>query len=79
MVCTGRSGLCSWSSLNAALFGLAGRPWTEGAKRLLSAGFIDAANHDAIARQWHFGHLIANAGMHDGNLSFWPGLQVAPA
>lgn len=75
----GRSGLCSWSSVNAALFGLAGRPWTEGAKRLLSAGLIDAANHDAIARQWHFGQLIANTDMHDGNLSFRPGLQVAPA
>ncbi|MFZ6772125.1 hypothetical protein ACO0LB_05340 [Undibacterium sp. SXout7W] len=27
----------------------------------------------------HFGRLIANTGMHDGNLAFLPGLSLAPA
>lgn len=75
----GRSSLCSWAALNAGLVGLAGRPWTEGAARLQAAGFLDAAGADTIARLWHFGQLIANTDMHDGNLSFQPGLRVAPA
>ena len=36
---------------------------------------------DAIARLWHFGQLIGNTDMHDGNLSFTPierGLALAP-
>jgi hypothetical protein len=28
---------------------------------------------------WHFGKLIANTDMHEGNLSFRPGLALAPA
>jgi hypothetical protein len=74
----GRSPVCSWAALNLAFFGLAGRPWTEGAAALRAAGWIDADTHDAIARIWHFGRLIANTDMHDGNLSFRPGLRLAP-
>ena len=77
----GRSALCSWASLNDAMFGLAGRPWTEAARRLRERGWIDAATEDAIARSWHFGQLIGNTDMHDGNLSFTPvegGLALAP-
>jgi len=77
----GRSALCSWASLNDALFGLAGRPWTEGSRRLRERGWIDAATEDAIALLWHFGQLIGNTDMHDGNLSFIPidgGLALAP-
>jgi hypothetical protein len=77
----GRSALCSWASINDALFGLAGRPWTEAARRLRERGWIDAATEDAIARLWHFGQLIGNTDMHDGNLSFTPverGLALAP-
>ncbi len=77
----GRSALCSWASLNDALFGLAGRPWTEAARRLRERGWIDAATDDAIARLWCFGQLIGNTDMHDGNLSFTPvegGLALAP-
>ena len=77
----GRSALCSWASLNDALFGLASRPWTEAARRLRERGWIDAATEDAIARLWYFGQLIGNTDMHDGNLSFTPitgGLALAP-
>jgi len=77
----GRSALCAWASLNDALFGLAGRPWTEAARRLRERGWIDAATDDAIARLWCFGQLIGNTDMHDGNLSFTPaegGLALAP-
>ena len=75
----GRSALCSWAALNAGLFGQAGKPWTSAATALRGAGLIDAATQDAMARLWHFGQLIGNTDMHDGNLSFCPGLQLAPA
>jgi hypothetical protein len=75
----GRSPLCSWFALNAAFFGLAGRPWTEGAAALRQAGWLDDETQQAIQRIWHFGRLIANTDMHDGNLSFRPGLRLAPA
>jgi hypothetical protein len=76
----GRSALCSWSAINHAFFGLAGRPWTEGAALLFGRGLIDADTRDAILRLWHFGQLIGNTDMHDGNLSFVPapGLRLAP-
>lgn len=78
----GRSALCSWAAVNHAWFGLAGAPWTEGAARLCDTGLIDEDTRRAICRQWHFGQLIANTDMHDGNLSFVPGpegrLQLAP-
>jgi len=82
----GRSALCSWAAFNNAWFGLAGRPWTEGAARLLDRGLIDRDTAKAINRLWHFGQLIGNSDMHDGNLSFRPqgsaaraSLMLAPA
>ena len=48
---------------------------------------IDDQTQHAITRLMHFGRLIANTDMHDGNLSFQPqpgsgqrqaGLQLAP-
>jgi hypothetical protein len=66
----GRSALCSWAAFNHGWFGLAGRPWTEGAARLLERGLIDGDTVQAISRLWHFGQLIGNTDMHDGNLSF---------
>jgi hypothetical protein len=82
----GRSGLCSWAALNYGWFGLAGRPWTEGAAMLLERGLIDRDTAQAINRLWHFGQLIGNTDMHDGNLSFEPrvsatttSLVLAPA
>ena len=77
----GRSPLCSWAAVNNDWFGLSGRPWTEGAAHLRERGLIDAETRDAVARLWHFGQLIANTDMHDGNLSFLPGapgLRPAP-
>ncbi|MGH8210740.1 MAG: type II toxin-antitoxin system HipA family toxin YjjJ [Steroidobacteraceae bacterium] len=68
----GRSALCSWAAFNYAWFGLAGRPWTEGGARLLERGLIDVDISHAITRLWHFGQLIGNTDMHDGNLSFRP-------
>ena len=74
----GRSPVCSWAALNAALCGLAGRPWPDGGGALFKQGFIDAGCLAAVQRIWLFGQLIANTDMHDGNLSFRPGLQLAP-
>lgn len=74
----GRSPVCSWSALNAALFGFAGKPWPEGGAALLRQGLIDTECLAALQRLWLFGQLIANTDMHDGNLSFRPGLQPAP-
>ena len=75
----GRSAVCSWSAINAALFGLAGRPWTDGAAALAEAGLLAPEAAAAIGIIWHFGRLIANTDMHDGNLAFRPGLQGAPS
>ena len=77
----GRSALCSWAALNNALFGMAGRPWSDAADRLFERGWLDAATREAMLRIWYFGQLIGNTDMHDGNLSFLPGtstLQLAP-
>ncbi len=73
----GRSALCSWAAFNCAWFGLAGRPWTEGGARLLERGLIDRDTSNAIARLWHFGQLIGNSDMHDGNLSFRPRVSAS--
>lgn len=82
----GRSGVTSWASLNGAMFGLAGAPWVEAARRLGARGWLSADDVRLTALLWHFGHLIGNNDMHDGNLSFQPraadgrpGLQLAPA
>lgn len=82
----GRSPLCSWSAINYSWFGLSGRPWTEGAAKLRERKLIDEHATRAITRLWHFGHLIGNTDMHDGNLSFEPrsaagatALKLAPA
>ena len=82
----GRSALCSWAAFNHSWFGLGGRPWTEGAVKLLDRELIDRDTAQAITRLWHFGQLIGNTDMHDGNLSFRPGaagtaprLLLAPA
>jgi len=82
----GRSALCSWAAFNYGWFGLAGRPWTEAAEKLLDRGLIDRDTAQAVNRLWHFGQLIGNTDMHDGNLSFRPSgsaemssLVLAPA
>lgn len=74
----GRSAVCSWAALNGALFGLARKPWTEGAAALRQRGLVSAGTEAAVQRIWLFGQLIANTDMHDGNLAFRPGLSLAP-
>ena len=82
----GRSGVTSWSSLNAALFGLAGAPWTDVSRQVAGRGWLSDSDAQHISLLWHFGQLIANTDMHDGNLSFQPnaqdgqaGLRLSPA
>lgn len=75
----GRSPVCSWAALNGAFFGLGGKPWTMAALALRDRGFLDEAGRESIELLWHFGQLIANSDMHEGNLSFLPGLRMAPA
>jgi len=53
-------------------------PWTAAAQALAANGWIDADTRAKIERLWHFGKLIANSDMHEGNLSFRPGLAIAP-
>lgn len=75
----GRSPVCSWGALNAGVVGASPGPWTAGAKALAAHGWIDAVTRARIELLWHFGKLIANSDMHEGNLSFRPGLVLAPA
>lgn len=82
----GRSGVASWASVNGALFGLAGAPWTEAARQLAARAWLSADDARLTALLWHFGQLIGNNDMHDGNLSFRPGtlggraaFRLAPA
>jgi hypothetical protein len=74
----GRSPLCSWAALNGALVGLGGKPWPVGAAALQALGLIESDTVQQIQTLWLFGQLIANTDMHDGNLSFEPGLRLAP-
>jgi hypothetical protein len=78
----GRLPMCSWAALNNTWFGLARRPWPQGIARLRGEGLVADAARDAVERLWHFGELIANTDMHDGNLSFMPRegqLELAPS
>jgi hypothetical protein len=67
---TGRSGVVSWASLDGAFFGTAGRPWSEAGQRLAARGWLQAEQAQQLTCLWHFGQLIANTDMHDGNLAF---------
>jgi hypothetical protein len=75
----GRSGVCTWAAMNAALYGMTGN-WLEAAERLQADGLLDVQNAKATGLIWHFGRLIANSDMHDGNLAFraGPTLALAP-
>lgn len=75
----GRSPLCSWAALNAGVVGAGPGPWTAAARALAKHGWIDTTTRERIELLWHFGKLIANTDMHEGNLSFRPGLALAPA
>lgn len=75
---SGRSPVCTWAALNSGLFGLPSPAWLSGAQALKARGWLSVQTQEAIARVWQFGQLIANTDMHDGNLAFRPGLQLAP-
>jgi hypothetical protein len=74
----GRSPVCSWAALNAGLLGLSTRAWSVGATALRTRGWLSDEAERAIATLWEFGQMIANTDMHEGNLSFRPGLRLAP-
>lgn len=74
----GRKGVCSWAAMNSALFGLTG-PWPDGADIMQARNVISSDTCTHIHLLWHFGSLIANTDMHDGNLAFLPDMTLAPA
>jgi len=74
----GRSPVCTWAALDAALFGMAGQGWNKAAARMRADRYIEAGTCAAINRLWHFGRLIANNDMHEGNLAFVPGAEGKP-
>jgi hypothetical protein len=45
---------------------------------MLSGRYISADTQQRINRLWHFGRLIANSDMHEGNLAFVPGAEGGP-
>lgn len=75
----GRTPLCSLASINGALLGKGGVSWSVVAEALHRNHWLSAAAVGQIRCLWWFGRLIANTDMHEGNLSFHPGLAVAPA
>lgn len=74
----GRLPLCSLGALNGALLGMSGATWPVIAEALHRHGWLPADDVSRIRLLWWFGRLIANADMHEGNLSFSPGLSLAP-
>jgi hypothetical protein len=74
----GRSAVCTLASLNRALIGMGGAPWPRVANALHRGGWLSGEDAERIARVWWFGRLIANTDMHEGNLAFRPGLELAP-
>ena len=74
----GRRPLCSLASINGALLGKAGASWPALAGALHRNGWLAADAIKTITVIWWFGRLIANTDMHEGNLSFHPGLTLAP-
>jgi len=81
----GRSGLLSLHALNAALLGANPTDWPVTVAKLDALGLLAPAAVETVSLMWHFGTLIANVDMHEGNLSFVPaaaneaGLRIAPA
>ena len=73
----GRSGMLSLTAINAALLGASAGPWPVTAAKLGPLGLLDESALETIARLWHFGRLIGNTDMHEGNLSFMPPLAGA--
>lgn len=81
----GRSPLCSWLALGAAMLGDTTAAWPDVGLSLAKQGLLQQDGEQplrTLALLWHFGKFIQNTDMHPGNLSFRPvagRLQVAPA
>lgn len=75
----GRMPLCSLASLSGALVGKAGVSWPVVVEALQRNRWLSSEVLNQVKRLWWFGKLIANTDMHEGNLSFHPGLTLAPA
>lgn len=73
----GRSPACTLSSIHAALIGKH-TDWLHTARILHASGWLADKDVVRITLVWWFGKLIANTDMHDGNLAFRPGLELAP-
>ena len=74
----GRRPLCSAGSLNAGLVGALDLSWPGIAGALRARRWLTEQELERVSRLWWFGRLIANGDMHEGNLSFHPGLALAP-
>lgn len=68
---TGRRGLVSLRSMDAAHIGLGAGSWADCARRLLANKWITPEDCERAIRLHCFGELIANTDMHWGNLSFF--------
>lgn len=66
----GRSAVLSLRAIGAGLLGQLGEPWPRQAQRLQAAGWLSDRDMQQVSLLWHFGKLIGNTDMHDGNLSF---------
>ena len=80
----GRSGLLSLQAVNAAFVGANQAPWPATVLRLATLALPRPSALDEATLLWHFGRLVGNTDMHEGNLSFQPalpdqaGLRLAP-
>lgn len=74
----GRRPVCSLTSLDNDLIGRAGAPWPALAAELVRHGWLPQSEAATVSNIWWFGRLIANTDMHLGNLTFFPGLKLAP-
>jgi hypothetical protein len=73
----GRSPVCTIGSLNAALVG-GSAAWPKTAQAFRDRGWLSDDDVTRVTLIWWFGRLIGNTDMHEGNLAFRPGLQLAP-
>ncbi|WP_158279912.1 type II toxin-antitoxin system HipA family toxin YjjJ [Coraliomargarita sinensis] len=79
IVPTGRRGLVTLRSLDAAYLGLGIGTWADCARKLVEKKWIRGEDYERIAQLHCFGELIANTDMHWGNLSFFfPGQSPYP-
>ncbi|MBC3831820.1 HipA domain-containing protein [Undibacterium amnicola] len=74
----GRFCVCSLHELNAALFGGTGN-WSDGADAPSHVNYISEETAPQIKLLAHFGRMISNTDMHDGNLAFLLDMRLAPA